>query len=34
MDRLRHQNHISKGLENNFMPNNVSINGMDKFEKK
>ena len=34
MDHLRHQKHISKGLENNFMTINVSINGMDKFEKK
>ena len=35
MDHLRHQKHISKeGLENNFMAINVSINGMDKFEKK
>ena len=34
MDHLRHQKHISKGLENIFMPINVSINGMDKFENK
>ena len=34
MDHLRHQKYKSKRLENNFKPTNVSINDMDKFEKK
>ena len=34
MDHLRHQKHKNKRLENNFKPINISINNMDKFEKK
>ena len=41
MDHLRHQKYKSKQLknstlelENNFKPINISINHMDKFEKK
>ena len=34
MDHLRHQKYKNKWLENNFKPINISINDMDKFEKK
>ena len=41
MDHLRHQKYKSKQLENstlelenNFKPINISVNDMDKFEKK
>ena len=41
MDRLRHQKYENKqlksstfGLKNDFKPNKISINDMDKFEKK
>ena len=34
MDHLRHQKYKNKQLENNFKPINISINGIDKFEKK
>ena len=34
MDHLRYQKHKNKQLENNFNPINISINDMDKFEKK
>ena len=41
MDHLRHQKYKNKQLENstlelenNFRPINISINDMDKFEKK
>ena len=31
---LRHQKHKNKRLENNFKTNSISINNMDKSEKK
>ena len=31
---MRHQKYKNKQLENNFKPINISINDMDKFEKK
>ena len=34
MDHLRHQKCKNKRLENNFKTINISINDMDKFEKK
>ena len=41
VDHLRHQQYINKQLknsilelENNYKPINISINYMDKFEKK
>ena len=34
MDHLRHQKYKNKGLENNFKLINISVNDMDKFEKK
>ena len=34
MDHLRHQKYKNKRLENNFKTINISINDMDKFEKK
>ena len=36
MNPLRHQKYKNKQLEleNNFKPINISINDMDKFEKK
>ena len=34
MDHLRHQKYKNKQLENNFKPINISINDIDKFEKK
>ena len=34
MDHLRHQKYKNKRLGNNFKPINISINNMDKFEKK
>ena len=34
MDYLRHEKHKNKRLENNFMTINISINHIDKFEKK
>ena len=34
MDHLRHQKYKHKQLENNFKSNNISINDMDKLEKK
>ena len=34
MSYLRHKKYKSKQLENNFKPINISINDMDKFEKK
>ena len=33
-DHLRHQKYKNKQLENNFKPINISINDIDKFEKK
>ena len=34
MDHLRHEKHKNKQLKNNFMTINISINDIDKFEKK
>ena len=34
MDHLRHQKYKNKRLQNNFKLINISINYMDKFEKK
>ena len=34
MDHLRHQKYKNKQIENNFKPINISINDIDKFEKK
>ena len=34
MDHLRHQKYKNKRLGNNFKTINISINDMDKFEKK
>ena len=34
MDHLTHQKYNNKRLENNFKSINISINDMDKFEKK
>ena len=34
MYQLRHQNYKKERLENNFKIINISINDMDKFEKK
>ena len=34
MDHLRHHKYKSKRLENNFKGINISINDVDKFEKK
>ena len=34
MDNLRHQKYKNKRLQNNFKIINISINDMDKFEKK
>ena len=34
MDHLRHQKYKNKRLENNLKTINISINDMDKYEKK
>ena len=34
MDHLRHQKYKNKRFKKNFKINNISINDMDKFEKK
>ena len=34
MDHLKHEKYKNKRLENIFMTINISINDMDKFEKK
>ena len=34
MDYLRHQKYKTEQLENNFKSINISMNDMDKFEKK
>ena len=34
MGHLRHQKYKNKRLENNFKPINISMNDIDKFEKK
>ena len=34
MEHSRNQRDKNKWLENNFMPINISINDMDRFEKK
>ena len=34
MEHLRHQKYKNKQFENNFKPINISINDIDKFEKK
>ena len=34
MDHLRHQKYKHKQLENNFKSSKISINDMDKLEKK
>ena len=34
MDHLRHRKYKSKQLENNFKPVDISINNMDKSERK
>ena len=34
MDHLRHEKYKNKRLENNFKLINISINDMNKFEKK
>ena len=34
MDYLKHPKYKNERLENNFIPTNISINEMDKFDKK